>query len=79
MEKRDTVSTQKIHSKKEKEKGQALVEFLLMLVLAMTVVAILSTGFRRSLFRIWEVITREVGAPCPDCAPPGNQDWQLTR
>ena len=52
------------------ETGQAIVEYILMLLVAMTIVVAISKGMRGSLNRFWETLTREVAAACPGCPPP---------
>ncbi|MBL7714902.1 MAG: hypothetical protein JNL01_05500 [Bdellovibrionales bacterium] len=51
------------------EEGQALVEFMLTLMLAMLIVAGIGTLFRKSLFKFWTSISKEVSGACPDCTP----------
>jgi hypothetical protein len=55
---------------RNRERGQAILEFLLMLFVALAVMAGVSYAFRKSLRRFWLGIAREVTAPCPDCNPP---------
>lgn len=54
---------------KPSDRGQALVEYLLMILLALSVVGILGFSFRKSIRRLWIFYIREVSAPCPGCAP----------
>jgi Flp pilus assembly pilin Flp len=51
------------------ESGQAIVEYVLALSIALTIVTILATTLRRSLFKLWEGFAREISAACPDCPP----------
>jgi len=57
-------------SDRARESGQALVEFMLTLLLAISVVTALSFGFRKSLRKFWYTLAREISAPCPKCPPP---------
>jgi hypothetical protein len=57
-----------------KEQGQAVVEYILMLVLAVSIVTILAYGFRKSIMSLWVTLSREVAAACPrDCPPNTTQ------
>jgi hypothetical protein len=51
-------------------KGQALIEYILILALVVTVVAVMGRGFRAIQNRVWMEITCLVAAPCPGCQPP---------
>jgi len=51
-------------------RGQAVVEYVLMLLMALAVVTTISVGFKKSLFSIWGVFAKEISAPCPgNCQP----------
>lgn len=52
------------------ESGQTMVEFMLTLLLAVTVVAGLSIGFKSSLYKFWRQLAKEISAPCPSCKSP---------
>lgn len=52
--------------------GQAIVEYMLALALVVSVITILATGFRKSLFKLWEFYAKGVAAPCPGCSAPSN-------
>lgn len=54
------------------ENGQAIVEYVLTLATIVTIVLIIGTGFRRSLFVLWETIAKEVAAACPGCPADPN-------
>lgn len=49
------------------ESGQAVLEYVLGLALAVTFVLAITAIFRRSLLRLWFQITREIAAGCPSC------------
>lgn len=51
------------------ENGQAVVDYVLTLTVVVTIVGIIATGFRRSLFKIWEIFSKEISAACPGCPP----------
>ncbi|MFZ9594482.1 MAG: hypothetical protein ACO3A2_00185 [Bdellovibrionia bacterium] len=63
-------------SRRRGEQGQALVEYLLMLLVAFSVVGSLSFGFKRILLRIWGVYHKEISSPCPSC-PPNNPSYRF--
>lgn len=52
------------------EDGQAIVEYLLMLMVAISIVAILASGVRRIVLGLWQVMACEISAACPHCPPP---------
>ncbi|HLE01519.1 MAG: hypothetical protein A2428_09105 [Bdellovibrionales bacterium RIFOXYC1_FULL_54_43] len=47
------------------ENGQALVEYILMLSLAVMLVSIMAVGFRKLLFKLWEHMTQATVGPSP--------------
>ena len=49
------------------EDGQALVEFMLMMAVSISVVSIIGTAFRKSLLNIWKQLTGEITAACACC------------
>jgi len=51
------------------QRGQTIVEFILVLVIAISVVAILGKGLRSTLYGIWTFYSREISAACPGCPP----------
>ena len=52
------------------QEGQAIVEYILMLSLVATFVAILAKGFKAPLQGLWHLFTQEIAAPCPGCPSP---------
>lgn len=57
------------------EKGQAVIEYILMAVVALSLVSIITTSFRRSLIQIWGFYISEISAACPGCPP--NPDYRF--
>lgn len=51
------------------EEGQAVVEYLLMVSVTVVAAGILSFGFRKTLFKLWGMFSREITAGCPGCPP----------
>jgi hypothetical protein len=53
--------------------GQVLLEYLLMLIVALSVVLLLQSSFRGTIYRLWVQLAKEIAASCPSgCAPPPN-------
>lgn len=52
------------------EKGQAVVEYILMLAVVVSLVVAMGVGFRRGLVQLWEKMAKDISAPCPGCVPP---------
>jgi Flp pilus assembly pilin Flp len=58
------------------EEGQAVVEYILMLVLVVSIVGIIAVSFKRSILVMWGSFTQDVAAACPhDC--PKNSQYQF--
>ena len=70
------ISPSKVGSK---TRGQAIVEYILMLGVSLTVTIIISNSFNRLRKSFLRQIVREVTAPCPDCEPPGKVQSQIDR
>jgi Flp pilus assembly pilin Flp len=51
------------------EGGQAVVEYILMLIMAVSLVALIAKGFRTTLFKLWTLFAQEISAGCPGCTP----------
>jgi Flp pilus assembly pilin Flp len=49
------------------ESGQAVVEYVLILAMVVSVTTAMAIGFRKSLFAFWTLLTKEVSAACPGC------------
>ncbi|MCM2324785.1 MAG: hypothetical protein NDJ90_16115 [Oligoflexia bacterium] len=54
------------------ESGQAVLEYVLMIALAVSIVALLGIGIRRSVIMVWDRMSRDIAAPCPRCPPPSG-------
>jgi Flp pilus assembly pilin Flp len=59
------------------ENGQAIVEYILSLSIALMVVATIAQVLRSSLFGFWQNLSREIAAACPGCPP--SQNMRLVR
>lgn len=60
------------------EQGQVLLEYILMIAVALGILAILGAGFTRIRDHLWQQMSCEVAAPCPGCPPPESVRNQLT-
>lgn len=49
--------------------GQALIEYLLMLIVALSLVTVITGFFRKSTIALWGYYTRQISAACPGCPP----------
>ncbi|MBY0471246.1 hypothetical protein K2X30_08775 [bacterium] len=49
------------------ESGQTLVEYILAVAIALSVVVLLTNTVKGNLFNIWQRISQEVSAACPGC------------
>lgn len=54
-------------AKNKNIRGQAIVEYILMVVVTLSVVAVLSFGLKKVLFRFWMEVTCDISKPCPHC------------
>ena len=48
-------------------RGQAVIEYLLMMVVSLSLVGILATGFRKALIPLWGYYIKHISAACPSC------------
>jgi uncharacterized membrane protein len=49
--------------------GQALVEYVLMLAVSLSIVAAIGYGFKKGLVKLWSIFHKEISSPCPACQP----------
>ncbi len=59
------------------ENGQAIVEYILTLTIALAVVATIARTLRSSLFGFWQTLSRDISAACPGC--PADPSMRLVR
>lgn len=57
------------HPGKQQQSGQAVVEYILMLLVAMGLMAVISRGMKKTLQVFWKGLSSEIAAPCPGCPP----------
>jgi hypothetical protein len=55
---------------RRKESGQGILEYILMLAVAVSIFSVLANGFKRIVLTMWQQMACEIAAPCPGCAPP---------
>ena len=58
------------------DSGQAVVEYVLMVMLALSVVSVIGITFRKTVIRMWEMISKDVAAACPGCPPPSGVSFR---
>ncbi len=57
--------------KRRSESGQALIEYVLLIAITLSLVTIMATGLRKAVYSVWGFYTKAIAAPCPGCpAPP---------
>jgi Flp pilus assembly pilin Flp len=54
------------------EGGQAVVEYILAVSVAVAIAAMVGVSFRRTILRLWGAIAQDVTAACPGCPPESN-------
>lgn len=59
-----------LHQLLKAEDGQAMLEYILMLSVAVIVIGAFASGLRKVLIEIWERMAQDIAAPCPGCPPP---------
>lgn len=55
---------------KSSQNGQAILEFILAMLIAVSIVSAFTMGMRRTVGRFWKQLTCEVVAGCPKCQAP---------
>jgi len=53
----------------QEKEGQALVEYILMLVMGISLVIMFNNSFRTTVASIWNFYIRQISAACPGCPP----------
>jgi hypothetical protein len=52
---------------KNKTSGQAVVEYVLMVTVAVSLVSVIGIGFRQNVVKIWIYYIGQISAACPGC------------
>lgn len=61
-----------MRTRNSNEAGQALIEYVLLIAITITLVTIMATSLRKSVFTLWSFYYRAISAPCPGCPPPSG-------
>jgi Flp pilus assembly pilin Flp len=48
-------------------RGQAMVEYILMTLVALALVALIGTSLRQTVIKLWEFYIQQISAACPGC------------
>ena len=49
------------------DSGQALVEYILLLVVTVAILGLMKSSLKNVTVRFWTALAKRVAAPCPDC------------
>ena len=60
---------------RKKSKGQAILEYILLIVMVATTVAVAIRNLNINIYRLWTGLTRQVSSPCSGCAIPDAPDF----
>jgi len=60
---------------RRKNKGQAMLEYILLIVLVATTVAVAIRNLNINIYRLWTGLTRQVASPCVSCTIPDAPDF----
>ena len=55
--------------------GQAFGEYILMILVALSLVVVMASGFRKTLVGIWGFYIKQISAACPGC--PVNPNYRF--
>ena len=61
--------TRAFSSKIKGKKGQAVLEYILMALVVLSIASALAFGLRRIAFKVWFQMACRITAPCPHCQP----------
>lgn len=53
--------------RKQKPKGQAILEYILMVVMLAVTVAVIIRNTNRTIYCFWTGLALQVSTPCPEC------------
>ncbi|MBI2711675.1 MAG: hypothetical protein HYX41_02265 [Bdellovibrio sp.] len=53
--------------RKNEDKGQAVLEYVLMTLIAVSFVMVIASTFRRTIVKVWGYYTNQIVAACPGC------------
>ncbi|MBI3554881.1 MAG: hypothetical protein HY074_01295 [Deltaproteobacteria bacterium] len=55
---------------KQRRRGQAMVEYMLAVLLCLAVSGLISTQMKKGISKIWKSMAKDIAPPCPGCTPP---------
>ena len=56
--------------KRRRSQGQAILEYILMVVMLAVTVAVVIRNTNRTIYQFWTGMTLQVSIACPDCSAP---------
>jgi Flp pilus assembly pilin Flp len=60
--------------RKRNHRGQAILEYILLVVMLAVTVAVVIRNTNLTIYRYWTGLARQVALPCPDCVSPAAPD-----
>lgn len=55
---------------KSNHRGQAILEYILMVVMLAVTVAVVIRNSNRTIYSFWTGLARQIAIPCPECTSP---------
>ena len=55
-------------------KGQAVIEYILLVVMLSVTVAVIIRNTNQTIYRYWTGLARQIAAPCAECGSPAPPD-----
>mgnify|MGYP007062849941 CR=1 FL=1 len=60
----------------KKNKGQAVIEYIMLVVMIAVTVAVAIRNTNVEIYRLWTGLARQVAKPCPTCDIPAAPDFK---
>lgn len=60
----------------QRTKGQAIIEYILMVVMLAVTMAVVIRNTNRTIYQLWTGLARQVSRGCADCTTPEAPDFQ---
>jgi Flp pilus assembly pilin Flp len=67
---RQLLAQRGLYARSTRQRGQALVEYALALVIIVGVFMIINSSIKRGIGGMWTFMAKNVAAGCPGCEPP---------